>query len=69
MEFFYNFPNLSFMGISKQEYSSGLSFPSPVGHVLPELSNMTCPSSVALHSMVHKKQQLELDMGQQTGSK
>ena len=42
-----------FMGLSRQEYLSGLSFPSPVGHILPELSTMTCPSWVALHGMSH----------------
>ena len=30
------------MGFSKQEYLSGLSFPSPVDYVLSELSTMTC---------------------------
>jgi len=33
-----------FMGFSRQEYWSGLSFPSLVDHVLSELSTMTCPS-------------------------
>ena len=42
-----------FMGFSKQEYWSGLPFPSPVDHILSELSAMTCPSWVALHSMAH----------------
>ena len=37
-----------FMGFSRQEYWSGLSFPSPVDHILSELSTMTCPSWVAL---------------------
>ena len=40
-----------FMGFSRQEYWSGLPFPSPVDHVLSELSTMTCPSWVALHGM------------------
>ena len=45
-----------FMGFSRQEYWSGLPFPSPVDHVLPELvlselSTRTRPSWVALHSM------------------
>ena len=31
----------------------GLPFPSPVDHILPELSAMTCPSWVALHGMAH----------------
>ena len=42
-----------FMGFSRQEHWSGLPFPSPVDHVLSELSTMTCPSWVALHSMAH----------------
>ena len=42
-----------FMGFSRQEYWSGLPFPSPVDHVLSELSTMTCPSGVALHGMAH----------------
>ena len=42
-----------FMGFSRQEYWSGLSFPSPVDHVLSELSTMTCLSWVALHGMAH----------------
>ena len=42
-----------FMGFSRQEYWSGLSFPSPVDHVLSELSSMTHPSWVALHGMAH----------------
>ena len=39
-----------FMRFSRQEYWSGLSFPSPVGHVLSELSTRTCPSWVDVHS-------------------
>ena len=42
-----------FMGFSRQEYWSGLPFPSPVKHILPELFAMTCLSWVALHSMAH----------------
>ena len=48
-----------FMGFSRQEYWSGLPFPSPVDQVLPELSIMTHPSWVALHSMAHSF--IELD--------
>ena len=33
-----------FMGFSRQEYWSGLPFPSPVDHILSDLSTMTCPS-------------------------
>ena len=36
-----------FMGFSRQEYWSVLAFPSPVDHVLSELSTMTRPSWVA----------------------
>ena len=48
-----------FMGFSRQEYWSGLPFPSPVDHVLSELSTMTCWSWVALYSMAHSF--IELD--------
>ena len=36
-----------FMGFSRQEYWSGLPFPSPVDHLLSDVSTMTCPSWVA----------------------
>ena len=42
-----------FMGFSRQEYWSGLPFPSPVDHILSELSTVTCLSWVALHGMAH----------------
>ena len=48
-----------FMGFSRQEYWSGLPFPSPEDHVLSELSTMTRLSWVALHGMVHSL--IELD--------
>ena len=38
------------MGFSRQEYWSGLPFPSPVDNDLSELSTMTHPPWVALHS-------------------
>ena len=41
------------MGFSRQEYWSGLLCPSPVDHLLSELSTMTNPSWVALHGMAH----------------
>ena len=47
------------MGFSKQEYWSGLSFPSPVDHILSELSTMTRPFWVALQGMAHSF--IELD--------
>ena len=37
------------MGFSRQEYWSGLPFPSPVGHILSDLSTMNPPSWVAPH--------------------
>ena len=40
-----------FMGFSRQEYWSGLPFPSPVDHILSDLSTMTCPSWVAPQDM------------------
>ena len=42
-----------FMGFSRQENYSGLPFPSPAGHGLLELSTMTHPTWMALHSMAH----------------
>ena len=48
-----------FMGFSRQEYWSGLPFPSPVNHILSELSTMTCPSWVALHHMAHSFTELD----------
>ena len=47
------------MGFSRQEFWSGLPFPSSADHVLSELSTMTCPSWVALHSMAHSFIELE----------
>ena len=40
-----------FMGFSRQGYWSGLPFPSPVDHILSDLSTMTCPSWVAPHGV------------------
>ena len=39
--------SILFMGISRQEYWSGLLFSSPVDHILSDLSTMTRPSWVA----------------------
>ena len=47
-----------FMGFSRQEYWSGLPFPSPVDHILSELSTMPHLSWVALHGMAHNFIQL-----------
>ena len=41
---------IQFMGFSRQEYWSGLPFPSPVDHILSDLSTMTHPSWVALRA-------------------
>ena len=41
-----------FLGFSRQEYWSGLPFPSPVDHLWSELSTVTHPSWVALHGIV-----------------
>ena len=48
-----------FMGFSRQEYGSGLPFPSPVDHVLSELSTVIHPSFVALHGMAHSFTELD----------
>ena len=50
---------IHFMWFSREEYRSGLPFPSPVDHVLSELSTMTHPSWVALHGMAHSFTELE----------
>ena len=42
-----------FIGFSRQECWHGLPSPSPVDHVLSELSTMTRPSWVALQDMAH----------------
>ena len=47
------------MRFSRQEYRSGLPFPSPVDHILSELSAMTCLSWVALHGMAHSFVELD----------
>ena len=46
-------PFIQFMGFSGQVYWGSLAFPSPVDHILSELSAVTCPSWVALHRMSH----------------
>ena len=48
-----------FMGFSRQEYWSGLPFPSPVHHVLSELSTMTHPCWLGLHGMTHSFTELD----------
>ena len=46
-------------GVLKARILKWLPFPSPVDHILSELSTMTCPSWVALHGMAHSF--IELD--------
>ena len=48
-----------FMGFSRQQHWSGLPSPSPVDHVLSELSTMTPPSWVVLHGMTHSFTELD----------
>ena len=48
-----------FMRFSRQEYWSGLPLPSPVDHVLSELSIVTRLSWVALHGMAHGFNELD----------
>ena len=61
----FNFQDLIFLpfhtvhGFSRQEYWSGLPFPSPVDHILSDLSTMTQLSWVALHSTVHSFTELD----------
>ena len=47
------------MGFSRQEYWSGLSFPSPANHILSEPATMTHLSWMALHGMARSC--IELD--------
>ena len=47
------------MGFSRQEYWSGWPFPSPVDHVLSELSTMTHLSWVVLRAMAHSFVELD----------
>ena len=47
------------MEFSKQEYWSGLPFPSPVDHAVSEVSKMIRLSWVALHGIAHSF--IELD--------
>ena len=48
-----------FMRLSRQEYQGGLPFPSPVDHIVSELSTMTRLSWVVLHGMAHSFIKLE----------
>ena len=47
------------MGFSREEYWSGLPFPSPMDHILTKLSTMARPSWVALHGMAHSFTELD----------
>ena len=51
-----------FTGFSRQEYRSGLPFPSPVDNIWSELSTMIRPSWVALHGMAHSFTELDKDV-------
>ena len=46
-------------GVLKARIGNGFLFPSPVDHILSELSTMTCPSWVVLQDMAHSS--IELD--------
>ena len=48
-----------FMGFSRPEYRSGLPFPSPLDHILSELSTMTRLSCVTLQGMAHSLTELD----------
>ena len=48
-----------FIGFSRQEYWSGLPFPSLMDHILSELSTMTHLSWVALYGMAHSFNELD----------
>ena len=50
---------MGFILFMRQECWSGLLFPSPVDHILSELSTMTGPSWVALHGMAHSFTELD----------
>ena len=47
------------MGFSRQEFRSGLPFPSPVDHILSEITTMTHLSWVALYGMAHSFTELD----------
>ena len=47
------FFHFSFIGLFRQEYRSGLAFPSPLDQVLSKVFTMTHSSWVALCSMAH----------------
>ena len=51
--FFFFLPFHNVYGVIKQENWNVLPFPSPVGHILSELSTMTSLFWVALHGMSH----------------
>ena len=57
---------LLFVGFSRQEYWSDLSFPSPVDLVLSELSSMTPLSLVALQGMAHHSIEIDKAVVQMT---
>ena len=46
-------------GVLKARILKWFAIPSPVDHILSELSIMTCPSWVALHGMAHSFTELD----------
>ena len=60
---------IQLMTLSRQVYRSGLPFPSPVDHILSELSTMTHPSWVALHGMAHSFIELFMPLHHKTVSR
>ena len=58
-KFLHNIESEMFIEFLRQEYWSGLPFPSPVGHILSELSTMTHSSWVALHGMAYSFTELD----------
>ena len=55
------FPFHTVDGVLKARILKWFAIPSPVDHILSELSTMTRPSRVALHGMAHSF--IELDCG------
>ena len=70
-EFLFQYPIIlpfhTVHGVLKARILKWFAIPSPVDHILSDLSTMTRPSWETY--MQVRKQQLELDMEQQTGSK
>ena len=58
--FFFFKPFHTLYGVLRQEHWNVLPFPSPVDHILSELSTTTHPFWVALHGMAHDFIQLDM---------